>query len=433
MEKDLNHKRVAVVGLGYVGLPLALAFGRVMSTTGFDISEARIEAYCKGCDPMGEMEDELFSRAKSLQYTSDPSSLGKADYIIVAVPTPVDNAHQPDLTPVIRASEAVGRHMRRGGTTVVFESTVYPGVTEEVCVPILERESGLKCGEDFKVGYSPERVNPGDKDHRLETIVKVVSGQDDETLEKVARLYEQIIKAGVHRAPCIRVAEAAKVIENTQRDVNIALINELALIFHKLDIDTQAVLEAAGTKWNFLPFQPGLVGGHCIGVDPYYLTHRAEMEGFRPEIIKAARYINDGMGRWLAEQTMMEMIRAGIRVKGARVGILGLTFKENCADLRNTKVVECVRELESLGVDVLVHDPMADTEEAKREYDIELVDLNTLQGMDAVVLAVAHDVFREMDWASFADCCKAGAPIMDVKCMLDAEWVRSTGLTLWRL
>jgi len=432
MEKDLNHKRVAVVGLGYVGLPLALAFGRVMSTIGFDISEAKIEAYRKGCDPTGEMENELFSHAKSLQYTSDPSSLEKADYIIVAVPTPVDNAHQPDLTPVIRASETVGKHMQRGAT-VVFESTVYPGVTEEVCVPILERESGLKYGEDFKVGYSPERVNPGDKDHRLETIVKVVSGQDDETLEKVAVLYEKIIDAGVHRAPGIRVAEAAKVIENTQRDVNIALINELALIFHKLDIDTQAVLEAAGSKWNFLPFRPGLVGGHCIGVDPYYLTHRAEMEGFRPEIIKAARYINDGMGRWLAEQTMMEMIRAGIQVKGAKVGVLGLTFKENCADLRNTKVVECVRELESLGVDVLVHDPMADMEEAKREYGIELVDLNDLQGMDAVVLAVAHNVFREMDWASFTDCCKVGAPIMDVKCMLDPEQVYSAGLTLWRL
>jgi len=432
MEKDLNHERVAVVGLGYVGLPLALAFGRVISTIGFDISEAKIEAYRKGCDPTGEMENELFSRAKSLQYTSDPSSLGKVDYIIVAVPTPVDNAHQPDLTPVIRASETVGKHMRRG-VTVVFESTVYPGVTEEVCVPILERESGLKYGEDFKVGYSPERVNPGDKSHRLETIVKVVSGQDDETLEKVAMLYEQIIDAGVHRAPNIRVAEAAKVIENTQRDVNIALINELALIFHKLDIDTQAVLEAAGSKWNFLPFRPGLVGGHCIGVDPYYLTHRAEMEGFRPEIIKAARYINDGMGRWLAEQTMMEMIRAGIQVKGARVGVLGLTFKENCADLRNTKVIDCIHELEALGVEVLVCDPVADAEAAKCEYDIELTDLNDLQDMDAVVLAVAHDAFREMDWANFTNRCQKGAPIMDVKSMLDPEQVYSAGLALWRL
>jgi len=432
MEKDLNHERVAVVGLGYVGLPLALAFGRVMPTIGFDISEAKIEAYRKGCDPMGEMENKLFSRAKALEYTSDPSSLGKADYIIVAVPTPVDNAHQPDLTPVIRASETVGKHMQRGAT-VVFESTVYPGVTEEVCVPILEQESGLKYGEDFKVGYSPERVNPGDKDHRLETIVKVVSGQDDETLEKVAMLYEQIIDAGVHRAPNIRVAEAAKVIENTQRDVNIALINELALIFHKLAIDTQAVLEAAGSKWNFLPFRPGLVGGHCIGVDPYYLTHRAEMAGFRPEIIKAARYINDGMGRWLAEQTVLEIIRSGVQVKGAKVGVLGLTFKENCSDLRNTKVMDCIRELQSLGMDVRVCDPVADAEEAKREYGIELVNMNDLKGMDAVVLAVAHDVFREMDWAAFSDRCRQGAPIMDVKSVLDPEQVSSAGLTLWRL
>jgi len=432
MEKNLNHECVAVVGLGYVGLPLALAFGRVMPTIGLDISEAKIEAYRKGCDPTGEMESELFNRAKALQYTSDPSSLGKADYIIVAVPTPVDNAHQPDLTPVIHASETVGKQLRRGAT-VVFESTVYPGVTEEVCVPILEQESGLKYGEDFKVGYSPERVNPGDKDHRLETIVKVVSGQDDETLEKVAMLYEQIIDAGVHRAPNIRVAEAAKVIENTQRDVNIALINELALIFHKLDIDTQAVLEAAGSKWNFLPFRPGLVGGHCIGVDPYYLTHRAEMAGFRPEIIKAARYINDGMGRWLAEQTVLEIIRSGVQVKGAKVGVLGLTFKENCSDLRNTKVMDCIRELQSLGMDVRVCDPVADAEEAKREYGIELVNMNDLKGMDAVVLAVAHDVSLEMDWAAFSGRCRQGAPIMDVKSVLDPEQVSSAGLTLWRL
>jgi len=432
MEKNLNHECVAVVGMGYVGLPLALAFGRVMPTIGFDISEAKIEAYGKGCDPTGEMENELFNRAKALEYTSDPSSLGKADYIIVAVPTPVDNAHQPDLAPVIHASETVGKHMRRGAT-VVFESTVYPGVTEEVCVPILEQESGLKYGEDFKVGYSPERVNPGDKNHRLESIVKVVSGQDDETLEKVAMLYEQIIDAGVHRAPGIRVAEAAKVIENTQRDVNIALINELALIFHKLDIDTQAVLEAAGSKWNFLPFRPGLVGGHCIGVDPYYLTHRAEMAGFRPEIIKAARYINDGMGRWLAEQTVLEIIRSGIQVKGAKVGVLGLTFKENCSDLRNTKVMDCIRELQSLGMDVRVCDPVAGAEEAKREYGIELVNMNDLKGMDAVVLAVAHDVFREMDWATFTNSCRKGAPIMDVKSVLDPEQVYSAGLTLWRL
>ncbi len=432
MEKGLSQECVAIVGLGYVGLPLALAFGRVMPTIGFDISEDKVDAYREGFDPAGEMEKELFVCANTLECTSDPSRLKQADYTIVAVPTPVDNAHQPDLTPVIRASETVGRHMSKGAM-IIFESTVYPGVTEDICVPILERESGLTCGADFTVGYSPERVNPGDREHRLETIVKVVSGQDDETLEKVALLYEKIITAGVHRAQSIRVAEAAKIIENTQRDVNIALINELALIFHKLGIDTQAVLDAAGTKWNFLPFRPGLVGGHCIGVDPYYLTHRAEIAGFRPEMIKAARYINDGMGRWLAEQTVMNMIRAGIRVKGAVVAILGLTFKENCADLRNTRVIDCIRELESLGIHVLVCDPLADAKDAKREYGIELVDMNALQGMDAVIIAVAHTVFREMDWTDFACRCKKGAPVMDVKCMLDPAWVRSAGLSLWRL
>ncbi|MDQ6960260.1 MAG: nucleotide sugar dehydrogenase [Mariprofundaceae bacterium] len=428
----MSHECVAIVGMGYVGLPLALAFGRIMPTIGFDVSESKIDAYRKGFDPTGEMEDDLFSRANALEYTRDPSRLEQADYVIVAVPTPVDNAHQPDLTPVIRASETVGRHIRKG-VTVVFESTVYPGVTEDVCVPILERESGLKYGVDFAVGYSPERVNPGDREHRLETIVKVVSGHDDETLEKVALLYEKIITAGVHRAQSIRVAEAAKVIENTQRDANIALINELALIFHKLGIDTQAVLDAAGTKWNFLPFRPGLVGGHCIGVDPYYLTHRAEIAGFRPEIIKAARYINDGMGRWLAEQTVMEMIRAGVQVKGASVAILGLTFKENCADLRNTRVIDCIRDLESLGIKVLVCDPVANAKDAKREYEIDLVDMNKLQDMDAVILAVAHTVFQGMDWTDFACRCRKGAPIMDVKCMLDPEQVRSAGLSLWRL
>jgi len=432
MEKNISDECVAVVGMGYVGLPLALAFGRVMPTIGFDISEDKINAYRQGFDPTGEMEDELFSRAQVLEYTHDPSRLEQADYIIVAVPTPVDNAHQPDLTPVIRASETVGRHMRKG-VTVVFESTVYPGVTEDVCVPILEQESGLKCSVDFSVGYSPERVNPGDREHRLETIIKVVSGQDDVTLEKVALLYEKIVTAGVHRAQSIRVAEAAKVIENTQRDANIALVNELALIFHKLGIDTQAVLDAAGTKWNFLPFRPGLVGGHCIGVDPYYLTHRAEIAGFRPEMIKASRYINDGMGRWLAEQTVMEMIRAGIQVKGANVVILGLTFKENCADLRNTKVIDCIRELEPLGINVRICDPVANAKDAKRAYDIELVDMNELQDMDAVILAVAHTVFQEMDRADFFGRCRKGAPIMDVKCMLDPEEVCSAGLSLWRL
>ncbi|MDQ7011306.1 MAG: nucleotide sugar dehydrogenase, partial [Mariprofundaceae bacterium] len=308
-----------------------------------------------------------------------------------------------------------------------------PGVTEEVCGPVLERESGLVCGRDFKLGYSPERINPGDREHTLERIVKVVSGQDPATLELVAGVYGLVVDAGVHRAPTIRAAEAAKVIENTQRDVNIALMNELALIFHKLGIDTQDVLAAASTKWNFLPFSPGLVGGHCIGVDPYYLTHRAEIEGFRPEIIKAARHINDGMGKWLADQTVDAMIRAGIAVKGARVGVLGLTFKENCADLRNTRVIDCIRALQGLGVEVLVHDPLADREEARGEYGIDLLDRDAMRQMDAVVLAVGHDAFRDLDVAELATRCRKGAPLMDVKAVLPPAEVQAAGFRLWRL
>jgi len=428
----MSDVRVGVVGLGYVGLPLALAFGRRLPTFGFDLDARKVDAYRQGFDPTGEMAPEKFAAAEKLQVSGDPSGLKNCNRIVVAVPTPIDHAHQPDLTPVIKASETVGRNLSEGAI-VIFESTVYPGVTEEVCVPILERESGLKCGVGFKVGYSPERINPGDKVHTLESIVKVVSGQDAESLDAVARLYEQVIEAGVHRASSIKVAEAAKVIENTQRDVNIALVNELALIFHKLGIDTQAVLEAAGTKWNFLPFRPGLVGGHCIGVDPYYLTHRAEIAGFRPEIIQAARRINDGMGRWLAEQTVVELIRAGSRPQGARVAVLGLTFKEDCADLRNTKVVDTIRELESLGIEVLVHDPVAVADEAAHEYGLQLCDWEQLKDVDAVVIAVAHEAYRNMDAASVAAICKPGAPVMDVKSMLDAEAVNSAGLRLWRL
>ena len=425
-------KTVAVVGMGYVGLPLALAFGRKMPTIGFDISEEKIAAYQAGHDPAGEMDAALFEQAVHLHATTAPEKIGEADFIVVAVPTPITRAHQPDLAPLEAASVTVGRHMSRN-TIVVFESTVYPGVTEEVCVPILERESGLKCGSDFTVGYSPERINPGDTEHTLESIVKVVSGQDEQTLEKVAWLYEQVIEAGVHRAPSIRVAEAAKVIENTQRDVNIALMNELALIFHKLGIDTQQVLAAARTKWNFLPFTPGLVGGHCIGVDPYYLTHRAEIEGFRPEIIKAARHINDGMGKWLADQTVESMIRAGIAVRDARVGVLGLTFKENCADLRNTRVIDCIRGLQGLGVEVLVHDPLADREEARSEYGIDLLDWDAMRQMDAVVLAVGHDAFRDLDVTELAGRCRKGAPLMDVKAVLSPAEVEAAGFRLWRL
>jgi UDP-N-acetyl-D-galactosamine dehydrogenase len=424
--------KVTIVGLGYVGLPLALAFGRVMTTIGFDISQKKVDAYRKGFDPTGEMEPELFEKAKQLEYTTTAADIKQADFVVVAVPTPVDNAHQPDLTPVIKATETVGQNLKQGAT-VIFESTVYPGVTEDVCVSILEKESGLKCGEDFKVGYSPERVNPGDKVHRLETIVKVVSGQDDETLEKVAALYEQVIEAGVFRASTIKVAEAAKVIENTQRDLNIALMNELAVIFDKLDIDTIDVLEAAGSKWNFLPFRPGLVGGHCIGVDPYYLTYKAELMGYQPDVILSGRQINDGMGKFIAEKTVKQMIAAGRKIKGSNVLILGLTFKENCEDLRNSRVIDVIQELKSYGVNVLVHDPVAKVKEAKEEYGVNLVDLDQVENLDAIVAAVAHDSFRSMSLASLVEKSGSGAPFMDIKSAFDRTKLAEAGFLVWRL
>jgi len=429
----VKNKTVAVVGLGYVGLPLALAFGRVMPTVGFDIVADKVEAYRKGYDPTGEMDDELFVRAEQLQYTTETARIKEADFVVVAVPTPVDDAHHPDLTPVVRATETVGRNLKHGAI-VVFESTVYPGVTEDVCVAILERESGLKCGEGFRVGYSPERVNPGDKVHTLERIVKVVSGQDAETLEQVASLYELIIEAGVHRATTIKVAEAAKVIENTQRDLNIALMNELAIIFDKMNIDTVDVLKAAGTKWNFLPFRPGLVGGHCIGVDPYYLTYKAELMGYHPQVILAGRRINDGMGKFIAEQTVKQMISAGHAVKGARVLVLGLTFKENCADLRNSRVIDVIRELEEYGVHVLVHDPVADSSEAKHEYGVGLVEMDAVGEVDAIIAAVSHQQLIETDVARFV--ALAGGrcvPFMDVKSAFDKQALSDAGFRVWRL
>ncbi len=425
-------KKVAVVGLGYVGLPLALAFGRVMPTIGFDVSEEKIDAYRRGFDPTGEMEAELFAKASGLEYTTDASAIKQADFVVVAVPTPIDNAHQPDLTPVIKATETVGQNLKQGAI-VIFESTVYPGVTEDVCVPILERESGLTWGEGFKVGYSPERVNPGDKVHRLETIVKVVSGQDAETLEQVAQLYEQVIEAGVHRAPTIKVAEAAKVIENTQRDLNIALMNELAVIFDKMDIDTLDVLEAAGTKWNFLPFRPGLVGGHCIGVDPYYLTYKAEMMGYQPDVILAGRHINDGMGRFIAGKTIRLMIDADIKVKNAHVLVLGLTFKENCSDLRNSRVIDVIEELESFGVCVSVFDPVASAKEAKKEYDIDLIDLDQVGQIGAVVAAVPHTEIINIDSHALAEKIKSKAPFIDVKSAFDRNMLEAFGFRVWRL
>ncbi len=425
---------VAVVGLGYVGLPLALAFGRVRPVIGFDLNETKLATYREGRDPTGEMPEEAFARAGgNITWTNDPKLLAKARYIVVAVPTPIDEAKRPDLGPLAAACETVGRHMAQGAI-VVFESTVYPGCTEEFCVPILTRASGMQAGRDFRVGYSPERVNPGDKEHTLERIVKVVSGQDEETLEEVAALYAEVIEVGVHRAPSIKVAEAAKVIENTQRDLNIALMNELALIFHRMGVDTLDVLEAAGTKWNFLPFRPGLVGGHCIGVDPYYLTHKAQILGHHPEVILAGRRINDGMGKFVAEQAVKEMIRAGKKIAGARVLVLGLTFKENVADIRNTRVVDVLRELEDYGCEVLVWDPVADAEEARREYGIGLLSSpEEAAPVDAVVAAVAHEEVRALAPEDVASWVRAPGVLVDVKGVFDRGAVRRAGLRPWRL
>jgi len=427
-----KNKTVAIVGLGYVGLPLALAFGRVMTTIGFDISTEKVNAYRRGYDPTGEMGDDLFMRAGQLEYTTQASDIVNADFVVVAVPTPVDAAHQPDLTPVVKASETVGRNLK-AGATVIFESTVYPSVTEDICVPILERESGIKCGDGFKVGYSPERVNPGDKVHTLEKIVKVVSGQDNETLDQVAMLYEQVIEAGVHRAPTIKVAEAAKVIENTQRDLNIALMNELAIIFDKMDIDTIDVLEAAGSKWNFLPFRPGLVGGHCIGVDPYYLTYKAKILGYHPDVILAGRQINDSLGKYIAEQTVKQLISLNKKIKDAKIAVLGLTFKENCEDLRNSKVIDVIRELENYGVNVLVFDPVANADEAKQIYDITLIGFDELKDLDAVVAAVSHDELTSIPAEVFASKTNENALFVDIKSVYDRNALKAAGFSVWRL
>jgi UDP-N-acetyl-D-galactosamine dehydrogenase len=425
-------KTVVVVGLGYVGLPLALAFGRLMPTVGFELSQQKIDAYNKGYDPTGEMENTLFSQAKYLSYSNNTKDIKQADFVVVAVPTPVDRAHQPDLTAVKNATTMVGQNLKQGAI-VIFESTVYPGVTEDVCVPILEKESGLKCGAGFKVGYSPERVNPGDKVHRLETIVKVVSGQDEETLEQVAQLYEQVIEAGVYRAPTIKVAEAAKVIENTQRDLNIALMNELAVIFDKMDIDTQDVLDAAGSKWNFLPFKPGLVGGHCIGVDPYYLTYKAEMMGYQPDVILAGRQINDGMGKFIAGVTIKKMIDADCKVKGAKVLVLGITFKENCEDIRNSRVIDVIEELQSFGVCVQVFDPVADADEVEKIYGITLVQLYELDTVQAIVAAVPHNDIMNINVADLAKKGEAGLPFLDVKSAFSKRELEQAGFKVWRL
>uniref|UniRef100_D5X0P2 Nucleotide sugar dehydrogenase n=1 Tax=Thiomonas intermedia (strain K12) TaxID=75379 RepID=D5X0P2_THIK1 len=423
---------VAVVGLGYVGLPLAVEFGKKYRTIGFDLSVEKIAAYCKHVDPTGEVSQENLKQATLLEPTTDASKLKEADFVIVAVPTPVDDAHNPDFSPLVGASTSVGKYLKPGAI-VVYESTVYPGATEEICVPILEKQSGLKWKKDFFVGYSPERINPGDKEHTLTRIVKVVSGDTLETLETVANVYASVITAGVHRAESIKVAEAAKVIENTQRDLNIALMNELSLIFHRIGIDTLDVLKAAGTKWNFLPFRPGLVGGHCIGVDPYYLTHKADMLGYHPQVILAGRRINDGMGKYIAEQTIKQMSQAGLPIKGSDVIVLGLTFKENCPDLRNSKVIDVIRELASYGVNVIVHDPIADAGEAVHEYGVTLTPWAELPRAQAIVAAVAHQAYKDMSVAETLEKLLPSGIFMDIKCQYDAAALQSHGAQVWRL
>jgi UDP-N-acetyl-D-galactosamine dehydrogenase len=423
---------VAVVGLGYVGLPVAVAFGKDRRTIGFDLSRKRIDGLKRQVDATGEVSTTELIASRHFRATFDPSELGQADFIIVAVPTPINAARQPDLQPLQLASETVARHMKPGAI-VIYESTVYPGCTEEVCVPILEKHSGMRWRQDFHVGYSPERINPGDREHTFTRIVKVVSGDDADTLDKVAGLYGSVVKAGVYRAASIKVAEAAKVIENTQRDLNIAFVNELAIIFEKLGLDTEEVLKAAQTKWNFLPFRPGLVGGHCIGVDPYYLTHKAQLVGYHPEVILAGRRINDGMGSHIARKTVQEMIHAGRSIKGARVNILGLTFKENVPDIRNSKVIDIIRELHEFGVETYVHDPLASPEEALMEYGLRLSSWEALPAADALVLAVAHRAFLELPPSSYLEKIVRRGCLIDVKSVCDAGAFRGQGLRVWRL
>ena len=424
--------KIAVIGLGYVGLPLAVEFGKKFETYGLDLSAEKVAAYKNFIDPTGEMSTEELKASKHLHYSTDPASIASANFIVVAVPTPVDNVNNPDFTPLVKSSETVGRHIKPG-TIVVYESTVYPGATEEICIPIIERLSGLKWKKDFFVGYSPERINPGDKERTLTKIVKVVSGDTPETLKKVAEVYGSIITAGVYSASSIKVAEAAKVIENTQRDLNIALMNELAVIFEKIGIDTLEVLIAAGTKWNFLPFRPGLVGGHCIGVDPYYLTHKAAQVGYHPEVILAGRRINDGMGKFVAEQTVKNMIAQNFPIKGANVIVLGMTFKENCRDIRNSKVIDVVRELQSFGCTVHAHDPVADSGECHHEYGIALTPWDKLPKAEAIVAAVSHQEYLGMGIQKLTEKLKPSGVFADVKCAYDQATVAATGARLWRL
>ena len=431
-QKKISARKIAVVGLGYVGLPIAVAFGKQQRVIGFDINKAKIAELQKGLDRTGEVSSADL-KATDVHYTYQPGDLKAADFIIVAVPTPINEALQPDLTALRRSSELIGANLSPG-SIVVFESTVYPGATEEVCRPILEQASGMKCGVDFKLGYSPERINPGDKEHTLEKITKVVSAQDEASLDIIANTYGLVVKAGIHRAPSIKVAEAAKVIENTQRDLNIALMNELALIFHRLGIDTKSVLEAAGTKWNFLKFSPGLVGGHCIGVDPYYLTSKAESVGYHPQVILAGRRINNGMGKFVAEQTMKRLSELARPVKDLKVAVLGLSFKENVPDLRNSRVPDIIHELREYGVQVLVHDPIVEPEEAVEEYGIHLSTWDALSDIDGIILAVAHRAYADMGLQKLLKPLRSQREgvVIDVKCLLDQAKLPKT-LKYWRL
>lgn len=435
-DKIVNKtEKVALVGLGYVGMPIAVAFSNKVNVIGYDLNSKKIKAYQSGIDPTQEIGNEGIKNCK-VDFTDDEHKLREARFIIVAVPTPVNADHTPDLSPVMGASEIVGRNLSKG-TIVVYESTVYPGVTEDICVPILEKSSGMVCGRDFKVGYSPERINPGDKEHRLENITKIVSGMDEETLETVSKVYELVIDAGVYKAESIKVAEAAKVIENSQRDINIAFMNELSIIFNKMGIDTQAVLKAAGTKWNFLNFRPGLVGGHCIGVDPYYLTYKAEQLGYHSQIILSGRRINDDMGKYVAENLVKRLIKANVAVKSAKVVVMGFTFKENCPDIRNTKVIDIVNELKEYGVSPIITDPVADAEEARYLYQIRIDDINLISDADAVILAVSHRQYSMLDdnfWNTiFGEKDNTKRVLIDVKGILDRTAYENKGYNYWRL
>lgn len=430
-----KKEKVSLIGLGYVGMPIAVSFSKKVDVIGFDVNKSKVELYKQGIDPTEEVGDEAIKQCK-VDFTSDETRLKEAKFHIVAVPTPVKSDHTPDLSPVEGASRVVGRNLTKG-SIVVYESTVYPGVTEDICIPILERESGLKCGVDFKIGYSPERINPGDKLHRLENIVKIVSGMDEETLEEIAKVYELVVEAGVHRAESIKVAEAAKVIENSQRDINIAFMNELSIIFNKMGIDTKAVLKAAGTKWNFLNFAPGLVGGHCIGVDPYYLTYKAEQIGYHSQIILSGRRINDDMGKYIVNCLIKSFIKADISIKNSKVAILGFTFKENCPDTRNTRIIDIVKELSEYGITPLICDPAADFDEVKREYGAELVSIEKIKDMDAVIIAVAHNAFKNLKMQDidlmFKNTSDNKKIFFDIKGIFNRDEYENSGYIYWRL